>query len=135
MGFGSISIEDRLHILDLMARYNHLFEEGRAEEWAQTFVEDGEFSGPTGKAQGYEELANLCIETVQRLPVALHFTDHHLLERDGEKIKHRCLLSVQFPKEGGTGVLIYRYRDVLVRDGVEWKFESREVVSAETIGP
>ena len=135
MSFESISIEDRLHILDLMARYNHFFEEGRAREWSETFVEYGKFAGPAGSAKGHDELAKLCIDTVERFPVALHFTDHHMLEREDEKIKHRCLLSVQFPKEGGTGVMIYRYRDVLVREGAEWKFESREVVSADTIGP
>ena len=130
-----LTVEDRLELLDLLARYNHLFEERRAEEWAELFIPDGVFDGPAGLATGHKELAELCNATTAKYPVALHFTDHHQFDWFGDEVRHMCLLSVQFPTNKGVQTLLYRYRDVLVKDrSSTWKFKIRRVVAPDDIG-
>ncbi len=127
----ALDVESRFEILDLFARYNHVFEAGDGEAWASCFTPDGRFSGPAGTAEGREELAELCRRTVQRYPVALHFTDHHLFEPQGEMVRHRCLLSVQAPTEDGVKTFLYRYDDELVQVEGRWRFRVRRVLPPE----
>lgn len=125
-----LDVDDRFEILDLFARYNHSFEEGDGAAWARCFTPDGEFSGPAGVARGADELAALCRTTNERFPVALHFTDHHLYERDGAVLRHKCILSVQYPTESGVRIMLFRYRDELIRFEGSWCFQRRVVESA-----
>ena len=130
MSQSSLTVEDRFELLDLFARYNHLFEAGDGDAWARCFTPDGEFSGPAGTARGFGELANLCEETTKRFPVALHFTDHHLYEPAGSVVHHKCILSVQYPHEKGVQILLLRYSDELVRHDGSWCFRRRTVEQA-----
>ena len=41
----ALSADDRLDILQLIARYNHAIDFGQCDEWADTFSE----SGPQGR--------------------------------------------------------------------------------------
>ena len=41
----ALSAADRLEILDLVARYNHLMDGRDAEGWAECFTPDGVFDG------------------------------------------------------------------------------------------
>lgn len=133
MAKNSLRLEERMEILDLFARYNHLFEAGAAQEWAETFTPDGYFSGPAGEAQGTTALAEFCRATIARFPVALHFTDHHLFEVEGEVVRHTCILSLQFPSNEGVEILLLRYDDELVRAGDSWKFRRRIVRPASDV--
>ena len=123
----ALSLEDRAEIFDLFAKYNHYFDEGLGEEWASCFAPEGSFSGPAGKAKGGEELAMFCRKTIKEYPDALHFTDHHLFEFEGELLKHKCILSVQYPVHGEVSILLCRYHDELVLGPDGWKFLSRKV--------
>ncbi len=52
-----ISLDDRMAILDLCSRYNYHIDTGASAEWADTFVADGVFDGPVGRAQGRDALS------------------------------------------------------------------------------
>jgi hypothetical protein len=122
-----ISVTERFEILDLLARYNHLFDAGEAEAWADCFTPGGEFSGPAGEAKGTAALIAFCESSAKRFPTALHLTDHHLFEVRDEVVHHECVLSVQFASERGVDALLLRYQDELVRFGGRWRFRSRLV--------
>lgn len=122
-----ITIEDRLAILDLSARYNYAVDSGASADWADTFTEDGVFDGPAGHAEGRAELIAFCDGLARDYPGAMHFTDNHLFEPAGDGVRHRCFLSFQVPREGGTDVLLLAYEDDLVRVGGAWRFRSRRV--------
>ena len=122
-------MEDRLDILELCARYQQLFDDGMSEAWADTFCPDGYFEGPAGTAHGRDELAAFCQETVSQFPVALHFTDHHVLDPLPEgAVRHRCILSVQYPTKNGVKIALYRYDDELEQVNGQWKFKTRRVL-------
>lgn len=122
-----ITIEDRLAILDLCARYNYAVDSGASEDWADTFTDDGVFDGPVGHAEGRAELIAFCDRLAQEFPGAMHFTDNHLFEADGDGVRHRCFLSFQAPTDAGTDIMLLAYEDQVVRAGGGWRFRERRV--------
>ncbi len=122
-----ISIDDRMAILDLCAEYNYYIDTGESEKWADTFTADGVFDGAVGKAEGRDALVAFSKQFGSDYPGAMHFTDNHLFEQDGDAMKHKCFLSFQAPADGGTNLLLLGYEDELVRVDGTWKFRSRRV--------
>lgn len=122
-----IALEDRLAILDLCARYNYAIDTGASEDWARTFTEDGVFDGPAGHAEGHDALIAFCDQLAVEFPGAMHFTDNHLFEEDGETMRHRCFLSFQVPKGETVDIWLLGYEDELVRMNGDWRFRSRRV--------
>ncbi len=122
-----ISIDDRMAILDLCAEYNYYIDTGESEKWADTFTADGVFDGAVGKAEGRDALVAFSKQFGIDYPGAMHFTDNHLFEQDGDAMKHKCFLSFQVPSDGGTNLILVGYEDELVRVDGTWKFRSRRV--------
>jgi len=122
-----ISIDDRMAILDLCAEYSYYIDTGESEKWADTFTADGAFDGTVGRAQGRDALVAFSEQFGRDYPGAMHFTDNHLFEPDGEAMKHKCFLSFQVPSDGGTSLTLVGYEDELVRVDGAWKFRSRRV--------
>jgi hypothetical protein len=122
-----ISIEDRLAILDLCARYNYLIDTGISEAWADTFTPDGVFEGPAGYAKGRADLVAFCNRVAKDYQGAMHFTDSHLFETDGDLVQHRCFLSFQVPIEDRTDIWLLGYEDEITRGDGEWRFRARRV--------
>ncbi len=122
-----ISIDDRMAILDLCAEYNYYIDTGESEKWADTFTADGVFDGAVGKAEGRDALVAFSKQFGSDYPGAMHFTDNHLFEQDGDAMNHKCFLSFQVPSDGGTNVILVGYQDELVRVDGAWKFRFRRV--------
>ena len=125
-----ISMEDRMAVLDLCANYNFLFDSGEAQAFADTFIPEGTFESPSGRSNGHEELAAFCREFHEKNPGGMHFNDNHIFEIDGERILHKCYLSMQVPTEGmvaNATVSVVVYHDVIVRTPNGLKFQSRHV--------
>jgi hypothetical protein len=122
-----ISIDDRMAILDLCAEYNYYIDTGESEKWADTFTADGVFDGAAGRAEGRDALVAFSEQFGTDYPGAMHFTDNHLFEQDGDAMKHKCFLSFQVPSDGGTNLILVGYEDELVRVDGAWKFRSRRV--------
>ena len=122
-----IAIEDRLAILDLCARYNYSIDTGASAAWADTFTVDGVFDGPAGHAQGRDALVAFCDQLARDYPGAMHFTDNHLFEQDGDLVRHRCFLSFQVPVEDRTDIWLLGYEDEITKVDGEWRFRVRRV--------
>ena len=122
-----INTDDRMAILDLCSRYNYYVDTGSAEQWADTFTEDGVFDGPAGHAEGRDELIAFCRQLAEQFPGAMHFTDNHLFETTGDSVMHRCFLSFQVPTETGTEVTLLGYEDEVAQVAGEWRFRVRRV--------
>jgi hypothetical protein len=133
MGAEMISIEDRFAILDLCARYNYHIDTGASESWADTFIADGVFDGPVGRAEGRQELIAFCDGLAAQFPGAMHFNDNHLFETVEGGVLHRCFLTYQMPNEDGTDIMLLGYEDDVVQVDGEWKFGERRVGPLEAL--
>ena len=122
--------DDRAELFDLLARYNHLFDAGEADAWAECFSSEGSFDGPAGKARGRDQLVEFCRSVSPKIAGSLHMTDHHLFEVADGVVTHKCVLAVHFPTDKGVRTHLFRYSDVLEKSGGRWRFLSRRVVPA-----
>ena len=120
-----LSVEDRLAIQELIARYNHAIDGGDADDWAATFAPDGTFESRGEVHAGTEQLATFARGFQQRLPGARHWNNNLVIDGDGDQATTTCYLQLwregQLASEG-------RYVDTLRKIDGQWRFASRKVV-------
>lgn len=121
-------VEDELAIRALTARYNFAIDEGRAEEWADTFTPGGTFeSSLLGASTGREALIAF-VEGFSTQMKARHLTTDAIVEVDGDRAHQRCYLLFVDITGGAarlstTGV----YEDDLIRTPDGWRFTHRRI--------
>lgn len=120
-----LSVEDRLAIQELIARYNHAIDGGDPDGWAATFAPDGTFESRGEVHAGTEQLATFARGFQQRLPGARHWNNNLVIDGDGDQATTTCYLQLwregQLASEG-------RYVDTLRKIDGQWRFASRKVV-------
>ncbi len=127
----TLSIEDRLEIQELYARYSQTVDAMEGEAWADCWVEDGEFSpsvGPTRGTlyRGREALEEFASTRPDNYPQARIWTGNHVLtEREGF-VEGRCY-GMTVDVSGPAPVLTahYVYHDEIVHEDGRWRFRSR----------
>ena len=122
----SLSLEEQLDIMDVMARYNHAVDSGDAEAWANTFTDDGIFEGSAITVKGREELLEFVRSRDPSNPIR-HWNNNILIEGNGDDATAKVYL-VTFdvsgpPKIRSSGI----YHDTLRRIDGQWKFTYRKV--------
>jgi hypothetical protein len=125
-------VEDELAIRALTARYNFAIDEGRAEEWADTFVPDGVFESTLlGVTRGRDELVAFARNFATQMK-ARHLTTDAIVEVDGDRAHQRCYLL--FVDIGGTARLSTTgvYEDDLRRTPDGWRFVHRRITPDAT---
>lgn len=120
-----LTLEDRLTIQELLARYNHAIDSGDAEGWAATFAPDGTFESRGATHSGTEALVAFARDFSGRMAGARHWNNNLVIEADGDRATATCYL--QLWREGQL-VSEGRYVDALRKVDGQWRFTSRKVV-------
>ena len=129
-----LSIEDRLAIQDLYARYCASMDTGDIKGWANSWTEDGVFDSfqyHDGRAK-IEEYGWGFMKRVPEMKWTngQHWNNNLIVEADGAGAKALCYLVV-IGKMRDTGeikpVIQGWYRDELARENGDWKFRARRV--------
>lgn len=121
----ALTVEDRLDILDLLARYAHAIDDGTPEEWADCFTDDAEFDArPVAHCHSRQELIEFCRMVAGG---TRHWTCNVVIDGDGERATAKLfLLSLRpgrTPQPGPTAI----YRDRLRKTADGWRIEYRKV--------
>ena len=126
------AIEDKDAIRELMAEYCFRLDEGRYDDMAALFTEDGTWDTAFGKASGRAAIAKLAADIRARAgadrPRAAHLVTNIVIVLEGERAQVRSNWMVMQnspdgPKIGSGGV----YRDEIVRRGGLWLFHYRKI--------
>jgi hypothetical protein len=122
-----LSVEDRLDIQQLYARYCHAIDGGDPEGWAATFTANGVLEAGTVRQQGGAALAEFARGLSQYK--MRHWTNNLVLEPAEGGASGRCylvayLLGGDQPVISTTGI----YHDDLVDTPEGWRFQKRSVV-------
>lgn len=120
-----LTIEDRVAIQDLVARYNHAIDLGAAEDWAATFTSDGTFESRGEVHAGADALLAFARGFKERMAGARHWNNNLLIEGDGDEARATCYLQLW---RGGELISKGTYVDTLRRLDGAWRFTSRRVV-------
>ncbi len=127
------SLEDKLAIHDLCARYTLTIDAHEIEAWASTFTEDGLFGFGDNALKGREAI--IAYGQVHRTLGTRHMNTSLLYEVDpGGETAHgqSSVAMVLLTKRGYRVGFCGHYVDRLDKVGGEWLFSSRWVV-AETL--
>jgi SnoaL-like domain len=129
-----LSAEDRLEILELLARYCWAIDCDDGPAWASTFIPDGVFHSLLldRSFSGYDELVGM-IDTLKQRRIEgydrnlIHVPANVVLEprEDGKVRLVAQLLGPRRDGDGSANFAIGWYDDVVVRTEDGWRFEVR----------
>jgi hypothetical protein len=126
------AVEDKDAIREVFAEYCFRLDEGRFEEMAALFAEDGTWETAFGEATGRAAIAQLARDIRARSPGprprAVHLVTNIAITLAGDRAEARSNWMVmqndpQGPKIGSGG----GYADAMVRIGGEWLFHHRKI--------
>jgi 3-phenylpropionate/cinnamic acid dioxygenase small subunit len=126
------SIEDKDAIRELMAEYCFRLDDGRYDDMAALFTEDGTWDTAFGKATGRAEIAKLAADIRARAganrPRAAHLVTNIVIALDGAHARVRSNWIVMQnspdgPKIGSGGA----YADEIVQHEGQWLFRYRKI--------
>lgn len=144
LGDGSrvVSIEDRLAVQDLMARYAHYVDNGLGEAWASTFTPDGVLDFQGMPIRGHDELVAFAGQDLGFYPT--HFVGNTLMVQvAADRIHARSMVIVAIRSKDATPVQAHGvtidaptellgvgiYDDEIVRTDRGWRFKLRKAGS------
>jgi len=126
------AVEDKDAIRELLAEYCFRLDDGRFDEMATLFTEDGTWDTAFGKATGRTAIADLARDIRARAgeqrPRGIHLVTNIAIVRDGDSARVRSNWVVvqngpDGPKIGSGGA----YRDELVKEHGQWLFRYRKI--------
>ena len=126
------AVEDKDAIRELLAEYCYRLDDGRFEEMATLFTEDGTWDTAFGKATGRTAIADLARDIRARAgeqrPRGIHLVTNIAIVLDGDSARVRSNWVVvqngpDGPKIGSGGA----YRDELVKEHGQWLFRYRKI--------
>jgi len=126
------AVEDKDAIRELLAEYCFRLDDGRFEEMATLFTEDGTWDTAFGKAAGRTAIADLARDIRARAgeqrPRGIHLVTNIAIMLDGDSARVRSNWVVvqngpDGPKIGSGGA----YRDELVKEHGQWLFRYRKI--------
>ena len=121
------SSEDKLAILDLVARYSHAWDYYDVETWLSTFTPDAVLTDGRQTFRETEELRAFAEHHARSDLPDRQWTSNHVIAGDGEAATHSCYLLIVKVTETPTIIAAGIYRDQLRKVGGQWKFVRREV--------
>lgn len=128
----SLSVDDRLEILDLAARYNHAVDSGDHEGVAALFTENGAIEATaTGTIAGRAAIADYIGSRPDGWQRRRHLNNNAIIEGvpgDGDAARLEMSLLVVSRRETVQPRLYGRYEDELRRVDGEWRFRRRRIV-------
>lgn len=121
--------EDWIAVRELTARYNRALDDGRPEDWADTFLESGGlYLAATDR--GWVGRSELMAFASSKPWGSMHVTSDADVDIDGDTAQQVCSL-VMFRRSpertAPTLIATGRYNDLLRRTPQGWRFESRVV--------
>jgi uncharacterized protein (TIGR02246 family) len=128
----TISTEDHLAILQLVARYNHAIDGGDGEAFADAFTEDGVLDAGAFVLEGRDALRAFANSFPTTMRAPRHIATNPVIDGAGDRAELRAYVQLyaldgeppaQQVRASGT------YRDELVKKDGRWRFVRRSFVN------
>jgi uncharacterized protein (TIGR02246 family) len=119
---------DYIAIRELTAKYNHAWDDGKPQEWADTFTADGEMVAPPVLAVAGRDALVAVVR--QAGTGVVHATTDPVITIDGDEAHQSCTVIIGSGKGTAKRIdlsMTGRYADTLVRTADGWRFKRREV--------
>jgi 3-isopropylmalate/(R)-2-methylmalate dehydratase small subunit len=130
-----LTVDDRLAIQELYARYCHAIDGGEADVWASLFTDDGVVIAGV-RLNGRDELRDYAIRRIAATKeagiVVQHWNSNLVVTAADGRVTGSCYLMRVERQPGAKDVEVGRlgrYSDVLVKVGEDWRFAQRELLT------
>ena len=129
----SMSAEDRLGVMELIASYARCIDSGDVDGWVDNFMPNAVFRPASGEHTGHEQIRQWLVNLMQpgRVgadpPQLVHFVGLPQISGDSQRAHSQtyCVI-IDYDEDKKIRVpLVGRYEDTCVKDGDRWRFEQR----------
>lgn len=121
-------MSDLEQIRNTLARYCHLIDDGRFDDWAELFTPDGTFSVLGQTYRGRDEIKGFIGGALTPERRGKHITANSAIEVQGDTARAWSDIIFFSPAGSGLGITAAgRYEDRLVRQDGRWRFAARDV--------
>lgn len=121
------AVEDQLAIADLRARYCHLLDGRRWEEFVGLFTPEGVFDGLSA-VRGRAALLEFFGRQVPAMTEEFwHFCSNGTVELDGDRATGRISMEYLSVMNGVSYISAGHYEDEMVRQDGAWRFAARRI--------
>jgi 3-phenylpropionate/cinnamic acid dioxygenase small subunit len=125
-----MTIDDRMAISELLARYSHTFDSGDADGWADCFTKDGTFEGRKGKTEGRQALKDYALAAIPR-GTYRHFVGNVVIDPDDSDVSAARVKSYMIYYEVTAEGIVFKttaiQRDRVVKQAGQWKIRERVI--------
>lgn len=128
----SLTVEDRLELQELIARYSLARDDKRFDDLLTYFAEDGEFERIGKVISGIDDVRAFFLNSADRYDFTNHVTHSQVLDPvpspDGRpRVKGVVSGHAELVLKGEAHFAAYRYYDEYVKDGGRWLFKRRSL--------
>jgi uncharacterized protein (TIGR02246 family) len=125
-----LSTEDRLAIAEVLARYCHLLDQGRWDEFRTLFTDDCrlDFGQVMGVWEGAEQIRAFTEQLASIGVFMRHYTTNVVLAGDGERARAESYVLAITGPSGSRLQSTGRYEDELVKRDGRWLIRARRAV-------
>jgi len=126
----TITIEDKINIQELIAKYNVALDNKNIDEWTNTWTDDGVWSTPFGEAKGKTELKNMINQVTNEFASGKRHLSTNIIIEDAPNnmTTAKSYLIVTEAKKNPEVVASGAYIDTLKKDAnSKWKFVQRRL--------
>jgi len=126
------AVDEKDAIREVLAEYCFRLDDGRFDEMAALFTEDGTWDTAFSKATGRPAIAELArslrVRVTEPRPRAVHLVTNIVIALEGERATVRSNWMVmqnspEGPRIGSGGA----YDDEMVKEGGRWQFQYRKI--------
>jgi len=126
----ALTVEDRLEITELVARYNHAVDSGDGKAFADTFTDDGALDAAGRVIEGRAALASFAERLPKSVRAPRHIASNLLVDGDSDACTATLAAYVQMYALDGEPprqqvVASGLYDDRLTKVDGRWRFERR----------
>lgn len=126
----TITIEDKIDIQELIAKYNIALDNKNIDDWTNTWTDDGVWSTPFGEAKGKTELKNMINQVTNEFASGKRHLSTNIIIQDAPNnmTTAKSYLIVTEAKKNPEVVASGAYIDTLKKDAnSKWKFVQRRL--------
>jgi ketosteroid isomerase-like protein len=130
----TITIDDKINIHELIAKYNLAIDNKNIDEWTNTWADDGIWTTTFGEAKGKTELKNMVNQITNEFASGKRHVSTNIVIEDasssnnGSIANAKSYLTVIDAQNTSEVVATGVYSDTLRKDGSgKWKFFQRQL--------
>lgn len=131
----SLTVLDRLIIIETLARYCHSYDSGDIETWVSGFTEDAVVDFGIAFLRGRAEIRQWAVRTRAEQPstsYARHWNGNHVIEGDTNRATMHCYYRVIDSLDGGRTISSGVRTDTFENVNGKWLLARVEVTSDTT---